>query len=467
MTEEVVKPEFKKSYPFIFSYFYLIQGLFNGLQAIVLPIYLITVVDEIDLAFILIILSVGVLPWALKFLIGMFNDKYGSEKFGRRKPWILIFGIWGGIWFIIAGILIPQNLDLGTTKLIMLVAFLALMWNIGWAIADTALDGLILDVTPKDELGKVQGYTWSMNLFGSSAIGIIMGALVLIFNAFTFFFVLEGILLFSACILPFFVKESEVPKDVKVWKEFKDIISKKKNWKLFILSILDNIPYAVVTFAYGLLVIIYWPEPLVEVDVTSISLAAESIDLFMIFAMFGAIAGFGVIAGCLITGRISDKSRRKGVYFAHIIYVPFALISVLFCGAFFGGMVAIVLAIIMSIILGMGEGALTTSFQAVRGDLARQYPNLNSTYYALVISCLNAGHMVGYAVAGVLLIILATFITEFWLIFFIIILIMMVFQISALILFMTIDPEEYEFEKQSKKKQATTDKEKLIKNING
>lgn len=437
---------YNNHYKFIFAFFYLVQGLYNGLQAIVLPIYLITVVDQIDLALILIILAIGTIPWALKFLIGMVNDKYAfSEKLGRRKPWILIFGIWGGVWFIISGLVLPQLISQETATLIMYIALFALLWNIGWAVADTALDGLILDVTPKEDLGKVQGYTWSCNLIGSTAIGIMIGALVLMFNLFTFFFVLEGILMFIACILPFYVKESEIPEEVHVWRDFKEIMTQGKNWKLFISSILDHVPYAIVGLAFGLLIIIYWPTPLVDVEVTSISLATQSLDLFIIFAVIGAISGVGVIIGCNVTAKITDKNRRKGVYFAHILYVPFVISCVFISTVFFGGLVGITLAIMMIILLGVGEGALSTSYQAVRGDMAKQYPELDSTYFALVISCVNAGHTLGYAIGATLLMVLATLFVDFWIIFFIMMLIMAGFQMASFLIFMIIDPKEYEF----------------------
>ena len=99
----------------------------------------------------------------------------------------------------------------------------------------------------------------------------------------------------------------------------------------------------------------------------------------------------------------------------------------------------------MTIILGIGEGALSTSFQAVRGDIAKQYPDLDGTDYALVISCLNAGHSLGYLVAGALLLSLSAVFTEFWIIFLVIMVIMAVFQLSALGIFLTIDPKDYEF----------------------
>ena len=111
--------------------------------------------------------------------------------------------------------------------------------------------------------------------------------------------------------------------------------------------------------------------------------------------------------------------------------------------------------IIMTIILGAGEGALTTAGQAVRGDLAKQYPDLNSTYYALVISCLNAGHMIGYALAGGLLILLSEVFSEFWIIFLIIMLIIAVFQMASFGIFMTINRNDYEFVKHLDSVQGT------------
>ena len=152
--------EFKKSYVHIFCFFYIVQGLYNGIQWIIVPIYLITVVENIDIALILGIFSLAIMPWSVKFFIGLINDKYGTKKFGRRKPWIFGFGVWAAISFVITGIGLNY---VENSSIISFMLICSLMWNIGFAFADTALDGLILDVTPKNYLGKVQGYTWSMN----------------------------------------------------------------------------------------------------------------------------------------------------------------------------------------------------------------------------------------------------------------------------------------------------------------
>ncbi|MGV9203979.1 MAG: hypothetical protein ACOC44_08145, partial [Promethearchaeia archaeon] len=59
------KNEFQKSYTFIFCFFYLIQGLYNGLQYIVLPIWLIDIVKTVDLSAIIGIFAITSMPWSV------------------------------------------------------------------------------------------------------------------------------------------------------------------------------------------------------------------------------------------------------------------------------------------------------------------------------------------------------------------------------------------------------------------
>jgi len=425
--------EFKKSYPYIFSFFYFAQGLYNGIQYIVIPFWLISIMT-IDLAVILGIFSITVIPWALKFLIGLFNDKFGTEKYGRRKLWIVIFGTFAGIWFIITGFTI--NLQSSNT-ILDYILLCALMWNIGIAISDTSLDGLILDVTPKEKLGKVQGYTWAMNLFGNAGGGIILGALFLAFDAIPLLFVFEGFLLIISSIFPFYVKEKPLPEEIHVWQNLKTIVSKGKNWKAFTFSFLDSIPYGVVTITYTILILLYAPHSPISGPVSSLSLEGLALNAFLIYVLLGAINGAGVILGSIMTGRIADKNRRLAVYIANVTYIPFLVICVLFRGPY-------ILGGIMIFLLGAAQGALTASFQSVRGDLSKQYPELNSTYFAIVISCLNLGQSVGMAITGGLITLFSSIFTEYYEVFFIIMIIMAGFQSLSFLIFYTIKRKEYE-----------------------
>ncbi|MFO8019912.1 MAG: MFS transporter [Promethearchaeia archaeon] len=430
------KKEFSKSYTFIFCFFYLIQGLYNGLQYIVLPIWLIGIVETVELSAIIGIFAITSMPWSVKFLIGLINDKYGSKKFGRRFPWIFCFGIFAGIAFILTGMGIP----LQPKGLVITFTVLgALFWNIGIAVADTALDGLILDVTPKEQLGEVQGYTWALNMFGSGAGGIILGAIFFLIDGVPVLFMLEGILLIISCTLPYYIKESEVQEDIKVWKDLKNILSKKKNWKVFLFTLLDNIPYNILTVAYGLLVLIYMPNSPISAEVTTIQLMGESLELFIFYSILGAINGVGIILGSVIGGKLADKRRKLAVYVGNLIYIPFFLISTLFIGN-------ILLGLMMMIILGAGQGAVKAAYQSVRGDIAKKYPTLKATYYALLISFLNGGAVVGMGITAILLPIFAGLFTEFVFIYFCIMIVMTLFQTSSFLVFNTIKEEEYEFE---------------------
>ncbi|MBA7637860.1 hypothetical protein ES703_45509 [subsurface metagenome] len=162
---------YKKS-SIIFSSFYLVQGLHNGIWGTVLAFYLIINIRRFDEALLFLITALTILPWSLKFFIGMINDKYQiSEKYGRRFPFICIFGTFGGIWWIIMGFYLPLEISM----IYLLLMVYGLFINIGLAIADTAIDGLILDVTPKENLGHVQGWTFGMLIFGHMAGGYLIG----------------------------------------------------------------------------------------------------------------------------------------------------------------------------------------------------------------------------------------------------------------------------------------------------
>ena len=434
--------EFKKSYPFIFSFFYLIQGIYNGIQYIVIPFWIISIMT-VDLAVVLEIFAIATIPWFLKFIIGLLNDKYGTKKFGHRKPWIIIPGIFAGIWFIITGI----GLQFQTTSTILgFFLICALMWNIGIAFADTSFDGLILEVTPKDKLGRVQGYTWAMNLFGNAAGGILLGALFISFNAIFLLFILEGVLFVIACIGPFFVEEKPLAEEIPVLSNLKEIFRKRDNWKVFISAILDSIPYGIVVIAYTLLILLYAPNPLISGPISSLSLKGPTLDAFLMFCLIGAVNGIGVVVGSILIGRFADKNRRLAVYISNFLYIPLLPLCFLFRGPY-------VFGIIMMLLLGIGEGGLHSSFQAVRGDISNKYPELRSTFFALIISFLNAGQTIGMAITGVLLALFSNVFSEYYMVLFCIMIIMAISQTLSLLIFNTINRNEYEIDttKNSKK----------------
>ena len=273
----------------IFSSFYLVQGLHNGIWGITLAFYLIVNIRRFDEALLFMVTALTVLPWSLKFFIGMINDKYQiSEKFGRRFPFICIFGTFAGIWWIVMSFYLPLDVSL----VYIFLMFYGILINIGLAIADTAIDGLILDVTPKDLLGHVQGWTFGMLIFGQMAGGYLLGISFIILSLpIPWLFMMEGILMIIVCFTPYFIEEELISgQEVYVWKNVRDILRKKVNWKVFAFSTIDRIDGIIIGTFYGLLV--WMSLGFIKLEGTTVTylLSDEGLELYLVSLFFSVLA---------------------------------------------------------------------------------------------------------------------------------------------------------------------------------
>jgi MFS family permease len=433
---------YKRINSFIFSSFYLVQGLHNGIWGIVLAFYLIVNIRRFDEALLFLIIALTIIPWSLKFFIGMINDKYQiSEKFGRRFPFICIFGTFGGIWWIIMSFYLP----LEPSMIYFLLMVYGLFINIGLAVADTAIDGLILDVTPKDMLGRVQGWTFGMLIFGQMAGGYILGiGFIILSLPIPLLFMLEGILMIIICFASYFVEEELISSEkVYVWKNVKKIFYKKENWKVFAFSTIDRIDGIIIGTFYGLLV--WMSLGFIKLEGTTVTylLSDEGLELYFVSFFFSLLAVIGILLASFTTGRLADKNRRLAVYFGHLVYIPWLFISVFLIGLF-GGIVGY-------ITLAFSNTVITIANQTIRGDMSKNYPEMKATYYAITISATNFGMMIGALIGGLIFITLALYGADFQLIYFIVAIFCVGVQLLSFWVFMTIDPTEYEFEHHLKK----------------
>ena len=123
---------------------YFVQGLPFGFQATALPVYLRDAGMSLTLIGFATALS---LPWMLKPLWAPVVDRYASERFGRRRSWII--PMQGGLLAacLAAGFLRPG------TDLPLLFGLVFLM-NFFAATMDIAVDGLAVDMLELSELGK-------------------------------------------------------------------------------------------------------------------------------------------------------------------------------------------------------------------------------------------------------------------------------------------------------------------------
>ncbi|MBK7793310.1 MAG: MFS transporter [Betaproteobacteria bacterium] len=135
------------------------------------------------------------LPWAFKWAFGPVIDVFGSERFGRRRGWIL------GTQVLMAATLLSTVL-LKLPEQLWLFTVILLVHNTFGAMQDVAIDALACGTLQEHERGTANGV-----MFAGASIGqLIGGSGVLFLTGYTgfqptFFFVAGCILLVTAFVV--------------------------------------------------------------------------------------------------------------------------------------------------------------------------------------------------------------------------------------------------------------------------
>jgi len=435
---------YKSHYKYIFAFFYLIEGFVQGIPLLVFPAYLTKLLgNQFDIASWLIIVGLSYIPWSIKIIVGFANDKWGSRKYGRRFPWIASFGIYCGIWWIIMAFYLPVDESIYLT-----LGIYYFMIALGMAFADTALDGLILDTVPKEKLAKIQGYTWTCLLLGAGAGGILLGLIFLSLDIIPLLFALTGVLVIIACLLTRFIKEKPLKevkfKDMK--RDMKSLITKKKNWNVYGNSFLGAMAGVLIGTFFGFLILI--KLGIIDVDQTILSIkSGNPVELLGWASFFSVVSGAGIVIGSITAGKLADKGRKKTLTSIYCIYIPLCIISVIPFLIFGGILFALIYGLVALLIFGVVQGALVITTQTINGDIAKkEYPDLKSSFYALLISCWNGGSAVSLFLGAFIFIYFANFTTDFFLLYFLISLFAAFALFMSFLCFRAIDPKDYEFE---------------------
>ncbi|TET61956.1 MAG: MFS transporter [Promethearchaeota archaeon] len=423
--------ELKKTYIGIFSLNYFTQGITQSFFTTIIPIYLLQLMSGLDAGEVASVMSMVLLPFGVKFIYGILSDKYGLKKWGRRKPWIIFPSIISGlIWILVPFLLTPDNAML-------MITLLGILIVIGVAMGDTAIDGLILDLCPKERLGRVQGICW-----GFRSVGIIAGGplIVMLFLGFRgvveFSFIVLGIAMIIFPFLVLIVKEVEKPLEINALENLKIIFGKLKNWKVFVFSLFNAVCDGVIFVILPLFVLIQWG--LVGATGSEIDLIGNA-DLYAPNALVAFVVGLGVIAGALIGGRIADlQSRKRSVYFSLFITTGSFLLFVI--------PVPWYILMIFAFFIGSSAGWRNSAFSAVIGQESQQYPEMDSTYYATCNSFVNLGGTIGLQLTSILFISFAGL--PVFGIYALIFLIMAILINLDFLPFFTLDPKEYEINRE-------------------
>ena len=111
------------------------------------------------------------LPWAFKWLVGPFVDVFSSDRFGRRRTWIVIAQAFMVITLMVA---LPVNF----TAQLKLFTLIILVHNAFSATQDVAIDALAVNVLREDERGIANGL-----MFGGAYLGQAVGGSGVLFLA--------------------------------------------------------------------------------------------------------------------------------------------------------------------------------------------------------------------------------------------------------------------------------------------
>jgi len=435
--------EYKNYYTKIFLFFYFIQGMVVGVPTLILAPYIAQVLGgEFDLARYLIVGTIATLPWIIKLIVGVLSDKYGSKKYGRRFPYIVGFGTFGGIGFCIMGSFLPSDESIYTYLAIYLFIIM-----VGIAFADTAVDGLILDITPKENLGNIQGLTWALRLIGMIVGGAILGMIFMILNMIPILFIIIGILMILACILPYYVEELPVEKVKKIGHDVLSIFTRRKNYKVMLFVLTGAITQRLILNFLIFLILI--SMGILDVDETVVSITSGSaVDFLGWYSVFFFVNGGGTIIGSIIAGKFADRNRKKAISIAYVVYIPFVLLTLIPFLLTSDYLAAMILGFIFIGLFGMIESARSVAGSTIRGDIVRkEYPNLKGTYYSILVSCVNAGFALGSLLGAILIILFALYFTSFYILYLIIAIVCALFLTTAYLLFRLIDPADYELQK--------------------
>ncbi len=212
---------------------YVAQGIPWGFITVTFVTYL--AVEGVAAGQLAFLLTLGTLPWSVKFLWGPIIDRFQFPEMGKRRPWILIAQ--SGMIVVLSSMLLIPNMSSNVT----VVGVMFLVYNIFTALQDVSTDALAVDVLEPHEFEKVNSYMFTSKavggIIGGAGLGTIIG-----FVGIKGAIVLQIPILVVIMLVPLFMTErpgeklypwsestkSEVEEEIVEQKNFKEIFNNIK-----------------------------------------------------------------------------------------------------------------------------------------------------------------------------------------------------------------------------------------------
>jgi len=425
MTEQE-KIEYKSSYTWIFSINYFNQGLVTSILSVIVPIYILLMIAEggtaitpTDVAYIASIITI---PWAVKLFFGIFADKYGTKSLGRRRPWILSTLLVSGVgWMILPFLITPGNV-------LFIITVMGFLINCGTAFSDTALDGFIIDICPKEKLGRVLGFVWGLRSIETIAGGPVLAVLIVLgqisVNA---IFIAEGILTVFFAISILVVNEKKDFPKVKLKENFKGMFNNSRDWKTYMFALSNNVMGNVIVLFLAMFILI--EMGVIQMKGRNITLGEKTLEVYLFQANVTLIIAIGIMVGAIIGGIIADKKTRKFAIYSGVLLTTSSILLLLIPATW-------TLLLFFTVLIGFALGWRHSAYAAVVGQLAKKHPEMDSTYLSIANSFTNFGATLGLLLTGIIFQIFGSYAMLF--------VFLAIISNVSLIPFLAIDAEDYE-----------------------
>jgi PAT family beta-lactamase induction signal transducer AmpG len=346
---------------------YLHQGFIEVFMYIYMALYLLSY--GVSIIYIGLSIALGTSPWIIKPIYGIITDRKGSQKWGRRIPYMLVGTFFAAILFFM---LITVNPFTAWTVFISII-IIANFFN---AFCDTATDGLVVDTTLPEKRGTAQSVCWGSKFVGYVTASILVGFMIEIYG-WGLYFIFMG--LFLLIPIPLLLLSQEPPYEVSKkfpMQDLKDTFKQRLVWIVLIFFIVTGM---------GLYIIL------------SMLPLFLTLELKLNLSLVGIVMSIGYVSfliGCLISGPILDRlSRRVSITLAvTILAVIIFLVSLT---------QNFLMAIVFMVLAGLSWGIFQIAEMMLSMDLCKK--SISATVYSLYMSIINFGQMTG-AIVGALLV---------------------------------------------------------------
>jgi MFS family permease len=352
----------------LFGSLYFSEGLLLALSTVILIIYFTH--KDISIATATLVGGIVYIPWILKFIFGPITDYF--IKYGR-KPFITIGGILGAIFIFPLAIIDPR---------VALIPFTILLFvsHIFIVFLDVSADAWAIQISKVHERGKVNAAMYG-GLFGGSAFGSSVFAIIASAVGFDMVFIIAGLIILLTIILPLSVTEEKIVKERQKIASLLITEFKKKNTLLIALF------GFIVAMNFGMLIFII---PGYMMNVLKLDIAQTGIinSVFPIATVIGAFTG----------GILVDKWGRKKIMG---ILLPILLISSALLTIADTWQILVFIYSMIGFLIGAG---LYAAMGALFMDITN--PKIGASQYSILASMANFGNIGIAMISGTLVLIL-------------------------------------------------------------